>query len=63
MHIALCELHGNCNLERCDTCGNEYLRDSALKRMWLPNHLTGIYSLSVSSIVVNTYWNAHRKKV
>ncbi len=39
--IALSELHGNANLERCGACGKEYLRDLPLKRAFLPNHLTG----------------------
>ena len=43
LSIALCELHGNANLERCSKCGNEYLRDTPLRRSWVPSHLTGEY--------------------
>ena len=40
--IALCELHGNSNLERCKKCGKEYLRDFRTRNAKKTKmHLTG----------------------
>jgi len=38
--LALFELHGNSNLEKCEKCHHEYLRDYRCS-IGLHNHLTG----------------------
>ena len=42
--IALCELHGNSNLERCKKCGRDYLRDYSVRfAVGVHDHFTGTY--------------------
>ena len=53
--IALCELHGNSNLERCKKCGREYLRDYSVRyAVGVHDHFTGTYIiLEIIGIIIN----------